>query len=60
MFRSISEILVRKRAGVDCTDDESAAVKQHLDAISWWFPSEFAEWHDEVERGDRNEPENRV
>lgn len=65
-MRSALQILSRKRQGIDSTDDESAVIKSHFDRhhpvdtasgrlAANLFPTEAAEWLEELARGDRPE-----
>ena len=65
-MRNALEILARKRQGIDSTADESAIIKSHFDRhhpvdsasgrfAANLFPTESAEWFEELARGDRPE-----
>ncbi len=42
-MRTIKQIIARKRAGIDCTQEESAAIKAHLRQFDRLFPLEWDE-----------------
>ena len=59
---TVAAILTRKRAGVDCTEEESATLKRWLDryatledsesdSVATLFPLEYAEWCEDMEKG---------
>lgn len=62
--RTMEEIIERKRAGIDCTEDESAYVKRYFDHLARHgsgedgeaaalFPLEWDEWCTDREAGVR-------
>lgn len=64
-MRALGEVVARKRAGIDCTEDESALVKRYFDDYAGTdaetdedspfglFPLEYAEWAEEILDGRR-------
>lgn len=56
MDKIIREIVIRKKNGIDCTESESAEIKQYLlntecsqhtiKTIQYLFPQEFSEYED--------------
>ena len=47
-MEQISEILNKKEHGIDCTEDESAMLKDLIKKIADLFPSETAEALNEI------------